>query len=126
MLFGAGKIQIVMQQLPLSVATVADFYRFGQILIGRKYASASQRIADNLALQRVGEHGSFVGERAAPILIASDRGKFPVRMIESFYDLRRVWNKKFFPYRTFILIGGSIAVRCEPHRFGEIRELLVM
>ena len=61
--------------LPLVPMTVADFYRFGQILIGRKYASASQRIADNLALQRVQTAGAHVVSEVRPYSIQVAKSK---------------------------------------------------
>src|SRR6185437_2836186 len=66
------KVQIIMQDLALCIAPVPHLYRFGKALIGASQAGCLRDIAHYLALQRIGEIRTFIGQSAASIFVASD------------------------------------------------------
>src|SRR5713226_531706 len=122
----SGEIQVVVQELPLLVASVPHFYSLRKTLVGARKSGTLKDITHHLALQSIGHECALVGQRALAVFVASDRREVPVRATKGGDHLRGIRHKEFLPNGAGILFTDSIWVGDEPFRAGQICELLVM
>src|SRR5579864_3641242 len=115
-----------MHEPALSIATMTNFHGARQILIRPSQSRSLQDVANDFALQVIGQKCSLVRQSAGTELIASNCREMPVRVIKGFDDLGAIWKQKFFPYRTLILLAGLEGIGCEPLGLREVREFLIV
>src|SRR3954467_5474187 len=115
-----------MQKFILSIVAVPHLYWFGKTLIRSTEPDLLQHVAYYFSLGCIRKVGRFIHQRAASILVTSDRGEMPVRIIERGDYLRSFRHEEFLPHRALVLFAYAIQVRFQRLGFRQICELLVM
>src|SRR6266851_8371462 len=115
-----------MEQLPLPIVPVPDFNCRRKVLVWPRQASTLQDLANDLTLQCIRNHGTFVSQDTISVSVAGDSWKFPIRVIKRRNYVGRIRHEKFLPYRPLVLLAYSIRIGGEPLGLGEIRKLLVV